>query len=151
MTWFRSGGWSPLWDRRGILSWCFRAGRCGTSSLLVDVGDVLNICHFLADITLNFWLTHFTRLTWTCFFTHRVHWLSYKAQSKQQRHCFEFVQIYVNTFFFFFWTKSSRVSPACCPSGNSPLEMKLFIFFRIFLWDLDGWNFSAWHLDKEQR
>lgn len=70
---------------------------------------------------------------------------AYSRESAQYQHCFEFVQIYI-----VFRTKRRRVSPSCCPSGNSPLEMKLLIFFRIFLWDLDGWNFSAWHLDKER-
>lgn len=41
------------------------------------------------------------------------------------------------------------LSPSCCPFGNSPLEMNLLIFFRIFLLDLEGWNFGAWHLDRE--
>jgi len=40
-------------------------------------------------------------------------------------------------------------SPGAC--GNSPLEMNLFNFLRIFLWDLEGWNFSAWHLERQHK
>lgn len=44
-------------------------------------------------------------------------------------------------------TEINIFSPSPCSFGTSPLDMNLLIFFRIFLWDLEGWNFSAWHLD----
>lgn len=47
--------------------------------------------------------------------------------------------------------KTNILLPSSRPFGNSPLEMNLLIFFKVFLWDLDGWNCKAWHLEREHK
>lgn len=85
LTWFWSCG-SPIGGRPCRGFWWLWACRCHIRSIVLDVCDSRTLGQVLQQVrdgsTLHICRIIFTRLPWTCIFTHRVHWLHCEPQKQ---------------------------------------------------------------------